>query len=152
VPAATGRDIPIKRVAWHAMIYHIMHQQAPWQNADSGSYQSTYLSLAGLGLVSPWMGVFLGIYFNVFILVHAFGFDSQRSAWNAPIFLSLHHSISRKLKTLSQIDRNEGSAGSPTLISKGVGCTYWEIPKPFATEAIMWTRYHQGTRSRRDPL
>jgi hypothetical protein len=32
------------------------------------------------------MGVCLGIYFNVFTLSHAFGFDSLRSKWNAPIF------------------------------------------------------------------
>ncbi len=29
VPAAAGRDIPIKCADWHAMINHIMHQQAP---------------------------------------------------------------------------------------------------------------------------
>jgi hypothetical protein len=33
VPAAEGRDIPIKRADRHARIYHIMHQQAPWDNA-----------------------------------------------------------------------------------------------------------------------
>jgi hypothetical protein len=38
VPAAALRDIPIKRADRHAMIYHIRHQQAPWDNADSGSY------------------------------------------------------------------------------------------------------------------
>jgi hypothetical protein len=58
------------------MIYHIMHPQAPWDNADSGSYLSTS---AGLGLVSTWMGVCLGMYFNVFTLTHAFGFASLRS-------------------------------------------------------------------------
>jgi hypothetical protein len=36
-----GRDIPIKRADRHAMIYHIMHQQAPWDNADSVSYLIT---------------------------------------------------------------------------------------------------------------
>jgi hypothetical protein len=38
VPAAVGRDIPIKRADWQAMIYHIMHQHAPWDNADSVVY------------------------------------------------------------------------------------------------------------------
>jgi hypothetical protein len=32
------------------------------------------------------MGVCLGVYFNVFIHTYAFGFDSLRSKWNAPIF------------------------------------------------------------------
>jgi hypothetical protein len=31
------------------------------------------------------MGVCLGIYFNVFTLTHAFGFDSLRFEWNALI-------------------------------------------------------------------
>jgi hypothetical protein len=34
------------------------------------------------------MEVCLGIYVNVFTLTHAFGFDSLRSKWNAPIFLN----------------------------------------------------------------
>jgi hypothetical protein len=41
VPAAAGRDIPIKRADRHAIIYHIMHQQAPRDNADSGFYLIT---------------------------------------------------------------------------------------------------------------
>jgi hypothetical protein len=41
VPAATGRDIPIKRADRHAIIYHVMHQRAPWDNAGSGSYLIT---------------------------------------------------------------------------------------------------------------
>jgi hypothetical protein len=41
VRAAAERDIPIKRADWHAIIYHIMHQQAPWDNTDSGSYLIT---------------------------------------------------------------------------------------------------------------
>jgi hypothetical protein len=41
VPAAAGRDIPIKRADLHAIIYHVMPQQAPWDNADSGSYLFT---------------------------------------------------------------------------------------------------------------
>ncbi len=40
-------------------------------------------------MVSTWMGVCLGIDFNVFTLAHAFGFDSLRSEWNAPIYLYL---------------------------------------------------------------
>jgi hypothetical protein len=35
------------------------------------------------------MGVCLGIYFNVFTLSHAFGFNSLRSKWIAPIFLKI---------------------------------------------------------------
>jgi hypothetical protein len=38
VLAAAGRDIPIKRADWPAMNYYVMHQQARWGNADSGSY------------------------------------------------------------------------------------------------------------------
>jgi hypothetical protein len=41
VPAAAWRDIPIKRADRHAIIYHVMHQQAPWDNADSASYLIT---------------------------------------------------------------------------------------------------------------
>ncbi len=41
VPAAEGRDIPIKRADRHALTHHIMYQQAPWGNADSVSYLST---------------------------------------------------------------------------------------------------------------
>ncbi len=38
VLAAPGRDIPIKRADRHAIIYYVLHQQARWDNADSGSY------------------------------------------------------------------------------------------------------------------
>ncbi len=41
VPAAAGRDIPIKRADRHAIIYYVMHQQAPWDNADSVSFLSS---------------------------------------------------------------------------------------------------------------
>jgi hypothetical protein len=41
VPAAAGRDILIKRADRHAMIYRIVHQQAPWDNADPVSYLIT---------------------------------------------------------------------------------------------------------------
>jgi hypothetical protein len=38
VLAAAGRDIPLKRADRHAINYYVMHQQARWGNADSGSY------------------------------------------------------------------------------------------------------------------
>jgi hypothetical protein len=41
VLAAAGRDIPINRADRHAIIYYVMHQQARWDNADSGSYLIT---------------------------------------------------------------------------------------------------------------
>jgi hypothetical protein len=41
VPAAAGRDIPIKRADKQAIIHHITRQQAPWDNAESGSYLIT---------------------------------------------------------------------------------------------------------------
>jgi hypothetical protein len=41
VLAVVGRDIPIKRTDLHAINYYVMHQQAPWDNADSGSYLIT---------------------------------------------------------------------------------------------------------------
>jgi hypothetical protein len=41
VLAAAGRDIPIKRADRHAINYHIMHKQVPWDNADFGSYLIT---------------------------------------------------------------------------------------------------------------
>jgi hypothetical protein len=37
-PLQTGRDIPIKRGHQNALFHHIMHEQAPWDNTDSGSY------------------------------------------------------------------------------------------------------------------
>ncbi len=39
--AAAGRGIPIKRADRHAIIHQVMHQQAPWYNADYGSYLIT---------------------------------------------------------------------------------------------------------------
>jgi hypothetical protein len=41
VLAAAGRDIPIKSADWHAINYYVMHKQAQWDNADSGSYLIT---------------------------------------------------------------------------------------------------------------
>ncbi len=41
VLAATGRDIPIKRADRHAINYRVIHKQARWDNADSGSYLIT---------------------------------------------------------------------------------------------------------------
>jgi hypothetical protein len=41
VLAAMGRDIPIKRADRHAINYHVMHKQARWDNAGSGSYLIT---------------------------------------------------------------------------------------------------------------
>ncbi len=41
VLAAAGRDIPIKRADRHAINYYVMHKQARWDNADSGSYLIT---------------------------------------------------------------------------------------------------------------
>jgi hypothetical protein len=41
VLAATWRDILIKRADWHAINYYVMHQQARWDKADSGSYLIT---------------------------------------------------------------------------------------------------------------
>jgi hypothetical protein len=41
VLAAAGRDILIKRADRHAINYHVMHEQARWDNADSGSYLIT---------------------------------------------------------------------------------------------------------------
>jgi hypothetical protein len=41
VPAVAGMTFPIKRADQHAIIYHIMHQQTPWDNADSASYLIT---------------------------------------------------------------------------------------------------------------
>ncbi len=38
VLAAAWRDIPIKGADRHAINYYVMHQQARWDNADSGSY------------------------------------------------------------------------------------------------------------------
>jgi hypothetical protein len=39
--AAAWRGITIKRADWQAINYHIMHQQAPWDNADYVPYLST---------------------------------------------------------------------------------------------------------------
>jgi hypothetical protein len=39
--AAAGRDIPMKRADRHSIIYYVMHQQARWVNADSGSFLFT---------------------------------------------------------------------------------------------------------------
>jgi hypothetical protein len=52
------------------------------------------------------MGVCLGINFNVFTLTHAFGFDSLRSEWNAPIFFLIS---SAKLGVSTTRRRNEKS-------------------------------------------
>jgi hypothetical protein len=41
VLAAAGRDIPVKRAEWHAIIYYVMHKQARWGNADAGFYLIT---------------------------------------------------------------------------------------------------------------
>jgi hypothetical protein len=43
VLAATGRDIQIKCVDWHAIIYYVMRKQARWGNADAGSYLIAYV-------------------------------------------------------------------------------------------------------------
>jgi hypothetical protein len=40
VLAAAGRDIPI-RADRHAINHYVMHKQARWHNADSGSYLIT---------------------------------------------------------------------------------------------------------------
>ncbi len=44
VLAPAGRDIPIKRADWHAMIYYFMHKQAQWGNADAGPLSDHVLS------------------------------------------------------------------------------------------------------------
>jgi hypothetical protein len=50
------------------------------------------------------MGVCLGIYYNVFTLTHAFGFDSLRSKWNAPIiFVSSFKSKRMKTEVLEDM-------------------------------------------------
>ncbi len=41
VLGAAGRDIPIKRADRHAINYYVMHKQARWDNAVSGSYLVT---------------------------------------------------------------------------------------------------------------
>jgi hypothetical protein len=41
VLAAARRDIPIKRADRHAIYYYVMHKQARWGNAESGSYLIT---------------------------------------------------------------------------------------------------------------
>jgi hypothetical protein len=69
------------------MIYHIMHQQAPWDNVDSVSYLSAQVKQDYAWLVPGWESA-LG-FISVSTLTHAFGFDSLRTEWNAPVFLSL---------------------------------------------------------------
>ncbi len=39
--AGAGRDIPIKRADLYAINRYVMHKQARWDNADSGSYLIT---------------------------------------------------------------------------------------------------------------
>jgi hypothetical protein len=43
VPAAAWRDISVKRAERHVIIYHIVHQPAPWDNVNSVSYLSTWV-------------------------------------------------------------------------------------------------------------
>jgi hypothetical protein len=57
VPAAVGRDVPIKRADRHAIIHYIMHQQAPWDNAASGSYLITQVKQDLAWLVPGWESV-----------------------------------------------------------------------------------------------
>jgi hypothetical protein len=85
--AVAGRDIFIKRADRHAINHCVMHQQARWDSAESGSYLITSVKHSSASLVPGWEWSALEyISMSLFILTHAFGFDSLRLKWNAPIF------------------------------------------------------------------